>query len=192
MKEDIKKHIIDSINTKQAMLGDEAILESIIKAADVCIYALKNGRKIMIAGNGGSAADAQHIAGELVNRFMFNRSGLAAVALTTDTSVITAISNDYSFDIVFSRQVESIGNEGDVLILLSTSGRSVNILKAAEAAHKKKITVIGITGKTGGQIMDYCDLLIKAPSDITPRIQECHILIFHIICSIIEERLFKR
>jgi len=189
--EDIRKQVEDSIRVMQALLTDDLLIKEISNSAEVCVEALKAGRKILIAGNGGSAADAQHMAGELVNRFMFERPGLSAIALTTDTSVLTSVSNDSGFEEVFSRQVEALGGEGDVLILISTSGRSMNILKAAETAHKKNVSVIGLTGRTGGQMDKYCDLLIKVPSDNTPRIQECHILIEHILCSIIENKIFK-
>lgn len=189
--EDIRKQVEDSIRVMQALLTDDLLIKEISNSAEVCVEALKAGRKILIAGNGGSAADAQHMAGELVNRFMFERPGLCAIALTTDTSVLTSVSNDSGFEEVFSRQVEALGSEGDVLILISTSGRSMNILKAAETAHKKNVSVIGLTGRTGGQMDKYCDLLIKVPSDNTPRIQECHILIEHILCSIIENKIFK-
>ncbi|HPC97864.1 MAG TPA: D-sedoheptulose 7-phosphate isomerase [Bacteroidales bacterium] len=189
--EDIRKQVEDSIRVMQALLTDDLLIKEISNSAEVCVEALKAGRKILIAGNGGSAADAQHMAGELVNRFMFERPGLSAIALTTDTSVLTSVSNDSGFEEVFSRQVEALGSEGDVLILISTSGRSMNILKAAETAHKKNVSVIGLTGRTGGQMDKYCDLLIKVPSDNTPRIQECHILIEHILCSIIENKIFK-
>ena len=189
--EDIRKQVEDSIRVMQALLTDDLLIKEISNSAEVCVEALKAGRKILIAGNGGSAADAQHMAGELVNRFMFERPGLSAIALTTDTSVLTSVSNDSGFEEVFSRQVEALGSEGDILILISTSGRSMNILKAAETAHKKNVSVIGLTGRTGGQMDKYCDLLIKVPSDNTPRIQECHILIEHILCSIIENKIFK-
>jgi len=189
--EDIRKQVEDSIRVMQALLTDDLLIKEISNSAEVCVEALKAGRKILIAGNGGSAADAQHMAGELVNRFMFERPGLSAIALTTDTSVLTSVSNDSGFEEVFSRQVEALGGEGDVLILISTSGRSMNILKAAETAHKKNVSVIGLTGRTGGRMDKYCDLLIKVPSDNTPRIQECHILIEHILCSIIENKIFK-
>lgn len=189
--EDIRKQVEDSIRVMQALLTDDLLIKEISNSAEVCVEALKAGRKILIAGNGGSAADAQHMAGELVNRFMFERPGLSAIALTTDTSVLTSVSNDSGFEEVFSRQVEALGSEGDVLILISTSGRSMNILKAAETAHKKNVSVIGLTGRTGGRMDKYCDLLIKVPSDNTPRIQECHILIEHILCSIIENKIFK-
>ncbi len=189
--EEIRKQIKESIRTKQEMLGDDNLIITIMKAAEVIINAIKNGKKLMIAGNGGSAADAQHIAGELVNRFMFDRPGIPAVALTTDTSVITSIANDYNYELIFARQVETIGTEDDVIFLISTSGGSANIIKAANAARKKKITVIGLTGKSGGKLKDFCDLLITVPSDETPRIQECHLLINHLICYLIEKELFK-
>lgn len=188
----VRKQIEDSLKVKKMILDDLAAVKSIEKAADQCIKALKKGNKIILAGNGGSAADAQHIAGELVNRFGFERPGLAAVAITTDTSVITSISNDYGFDKVFSRQIEAIGKKGDVFISLSTSGISANILEAIKEAKSKGIFTIGLTGKSGGKMSDMCDLLLKVPVDDTPRIQEVHILIGHIICSLIENRLFRK
>lgn len=190
--EEIRKQIEESLKAKKAMLESDELIEAINRTAGICIDAIKNGRKLMLAGNGGSAADAQHIAGELVNRFMFDRPGLPAIALTTDTSIITSIANDYSFEQIFSRQVEAVGNEGDVLILISTSGNSPNILKAAEAARKKGITIAGLTGITGGRLRDLCDIIIRVPSKETPRIQECHGLISHILCGLIETGLFKK
>jgi len=151
--EEIIRQIEESIRVKQALLDDDLLLKKIGSAAEICVGALKAGKKILIAGNGGSAADAQHMAGELVNRFMFERPGLSAIALTTDTSVLTSISNDSGFAEVFSRQVEALGNEGDVLFLISTSGKSDNILRAAQTARKLKVKVIGLTGKAGGDLL---------------------------------------
>jgi D-sedoheptulose 7-phosphate isomerase len=188
----IKKQIEDSIKTKELILNDSLMIESLENAAAICISALKNGNKILLAGNGGSAADAQHIAGELVNRFGFERPGLAAIAISTDTSVLTSISNDYGFEKVFARQVEAIGRKGDVIIVLSTSGNSANIMSALTEAKKIGITAIGFTGKTGGKMAGVCDVILKIPSEDTPRIQESHILLGHIICSLIENGIFRK
>jgi len=159
----------------------------IYTAGTVCVESLRAGKKIMLCGNGGSSADAQHIAAELVGRFQKERRGLKAIALTTDTSILTAISNDYSFKEVFSRQVEALGEEGDVLIAISTSGESENILKACEMARLKGCKVIGLLGKDGGRIKDLCDVALVVPHSQTPRIQEMHILIGHLICKIVDE-----
>lgn len=192
MMDIIRKQIEDSLKVKKMVLDDMEAVKSIEEAASHCIKALKKGNKIIIAGNGGSAADAQHIAGELVNRFGFERPGLAAIAITTDTSVITSISNDYGFLKVFSRQIEAIGKKGDVFISLSTSGTSGNILEAIKESKSKGIFNIGFTGKSGGKMSKLCDLIIKVPSSDTPRIQEVHILIGHIICSLIENGIFRK
>jgi D-sedoheptulose 7-phosphate isomerase len=188
----IKKQIEDSLKVKNLLLEDENILKSIKESAELCCKALRNDKKIMLIGNGGSAADAQHLAGELVNRFGFERPGLAAIALTTDTSVITSISNDYGFEMLFSRQIQALGKTGDVLIALSTSGNSTNIIGGIEEAKRIGIMTIGLTGKSGGKMAHLCDICLKAPSDDTPRIQEAHILIGHIICSITENSLFMK
>lgn len=146
----------------------------------------------MIAGNGGSAADAQHLAGEFVSRFYFERPGLPSLALTTDTSILTAIGNDYGYERLFARQIEANGKEGDVFIGISTSGNSDNIIEALKTCREKDITTIGMTGEIGGRMTELCDYCIKVPSQETPRIQESHILIGHIICSIAEESLFGK
>jgi D-sedoheptulose 7-phosphate isomerase len=146
----------------------------------------------LLAGNGGSAADAQHIAAEFVNRFNFDRHGLPAIALTTDTSVLTSIANDYSYDRIFARQLETLGNAGDVFIGISTSGNSRNIVEALKVCKKEEIVTIGLTGSSGGQMKDLCDICIQVPSDETPRIQEVHSLIGHIVCFIVEEELFGK
>lgn len=190
--DEVKRHIEESIRVKRLLLDNEEVLESIERAAEVCIIALKDGKKLMFAGNGGSAADAQHLAAELVNRFGFDRPGIAAMALTTDTSVITAISNDYSFEMLFSRQIESLGIDGDVLVALSTSGNSVNVLEGIKTALGKGITTIGITGSSGGKIASACDIAIEIPSKKTARIQEATILIGHILCYEIENSLFGK
>lgn len=158
--------------------------------ADTCIKALRSGNKIMFCGNGGSAADSQHLAAELVGKLNFNRPPLAGLALTTDTSILTAIGNDYGFDYVFSRQIEALGKTGDVLIAMSTSGNSSNILSAAEEATRMGITVIGKTGKKGGALQDLCDLIYNAQSDNTQEIQELHMKLGHAYCGLIEQRMF--
>lgn len=157
------------------------------KAAKKCINALKNNGKILIFGNGGSSADAQHIAAELVSRYKTEREGLAAIALTTDTSILTAVGNDYGFDKIFSRQVEALANKGDVVIGISTGGTSVNVLNGFEQASKKKCDIIGFSGKGGGRFNEICNINLIVPSNDTPRIQEMHILIGHIICDLIEQ-----
>ncbi|TBR81317.1 SIS domain-containing protein [Campylobacter novaezeelandiae] len=188
----IKNHFKESIDTKEQILKDENLLDLIKKVALEIIKAYKNGNKTLLAGNGGSAADAQHIAGELVSRFYFDRPGLASIALTTDTSILTAIGNDYGYEKVFSRQLEAQGTKGDIFIGISTSGNSANILKALEICKEKRIISIGLTGQSGGKMNELCDYCIKVPSSCTPRIQESHILIGHILCAIVEEELFGK
>lgn len=189
---EIKRQIEDSLRVKELLLDDEKILSAIKESVNLCCNALKNGNKILFAGNGGSAADAQHLAGELVNRFGFERPGLAAIALTTDTSILTSISNDYGFEKLFARQVEAIGKKGDILFSLSTSGNSANIIEGIKEAKKKGIINIGFTGRSGGKMKTLCDLCLNITSDETPRIQEAHILVGHIICSLIENSLFGK
>jgi|SRR6185503_10163222 len=187
----VKSHIQASIDAKQLILQDAALLELIVKAADTIIQAYKNGKKTMFAGNGGSAADAQHLAGELVARFYFDRPGIPSIALTTDSSVLTAIGNDYGYEKLFSRQVQAMGSEGDIFVGLSTSGNSPNILSALDICKEKSIFSIGLTGMTGGKMAEKCDICIKVPSNDTPRVQESHILIGHILCCTIEQALFS-
>lgn len=188
----IRKQIEESLNVKQLLLDDINIQKSIKESSDTCCKAIRNGNKILFIGNGGSAADAQHLAGELVNRFGFERPGLSAIALTTDTSIITSISNDYGFEKLFSRQIQAIGIKGDVLLALSTSGNSPNILEGINEAHNRGIITIGLTGLPGGKMSEQCDICIKVPSNDTPRIQEAHILIGHIICSMVEKIIFGK
>ena len=152
--------------------------------------AFKNGRKVLLCGNGGSAADAQHIAAEFSGRFKINRPALPAEALHVNTSYLTAVGNDYGFDVIYSRMIEGIGCEGDVLIALSTSGNSTNILNAVKAAKSKSMVTIGMTGISGGDMNDHCDFMIKIPSSNTPRIQESHILVGHIICQLVENNIY--
>lgn len=173
-----------------AILSDQKLLGTINDIVDACVKALRNGNKIMFAGNGGSAADAQHLAAEIVGKLNIQRPPLAAIALTTDTSAITAIGNDYGFEHVFSRQIQGIGKSGDILIAISTSGNSQNILNAIATAKSAQIKVFGMTGEGGKAMEANCDLLLKIPSTDTQRIQESHILIGHTICGMIEQRLF--
>jgi D-sedoheptulose 7-phosphate isomerase len=186
----IANQIKNSFKLKQEIFRDNSIRGLISEISFEAIKTLKNKGKILIAGNGGSASDAQHIAGELVSKFFIDRDALASVALTTDTSVITAIGNDYGFENIFSRQIQSIGNQGDVFIAISTSGNSENIIKALRECKEKKIITVGLSGDTGGKMKELCDYCICVPSNITPRIQECHILIGHIICAIVEKEIF--
>jgi D-sedoheptulose 7-phosphate isomerase len=186
----IKKEIQKTVSVMQQIETDSALLETVQLIAQECVNALRNGGKILFAGNGGSAADSQHMAAELVSRLCYDRPGLAAIALTTDTSALTAIGNDYSFESLFSRQVDAIGQAGDVLIGISTSGKSPNILKALDAARAKGIKAIGFTGKTAPLMAERCDFVLNVPSPETPKIQEGHILLGHIICSLIEEEIF--
>ena len=188
----IKSQIRDSINIKSKILDSEVLLKTILSSAQLCISALKSGNKILLAGNGGSAADAQHLAGELVNRFYFNRPGLPAMALTTDSSIITSIANDYGFEMVFARQLKAIGKKDDVFIAISTSGTSPNIINALKTAKESGIITIGFTGTNGTEMATLCDACIIVPSVETPRIQEAHILVGHIICSFIEKEMFGK
>ncbi|MDR2410504.1 MAG: D-sedoheptulose 7-phosphate isomerase [Bacteroidales bacterium] len=186
----IKKQIEESYLVKTKLANDTSILRNIEDASLVIIEAYKSGNKTMLAGNGGSAADAQHIAGEFVSRFYFDRPGIPSIALTTDTSILTAIGNDYGYSKLFERQIQALGNKGDVFIGISTSGNSENIINALMTCKEKGITTIGFTGEHICKMDDLCDICIKAPSCETPRIQETHILIGHIICCIVEENLF--
>jgi len=188
----IDSQIKNSYETKKAMLEDEKLMNLIYQVSQKTIEIYKNGNKTLIAGNGGSAADAQHIAGELVARFYFDRPALASIALTTDTSILTAIGNDYGYEKIFSRQVEANGVSGDMFIGISTSGNSKNIIEALRECKKKGIISIGLTGKDGGHMKELCDYCICVPSNETPRVQETHILIGHIICSVVEEELFGK
>ena len=182
--ENLKNCLKDHIETAKKM---KDLLPLIKEAGDICANALKNGNKIMLCGNGGSAADSQHIAAELSGRFKKERIPLAGIALTTDTSALTAIGNDYGYEFVFSRQVEALGKKGDVLIAISTSGNSANVIKAIDSAKDMGIKVITLTGKDGGVMKDKGDVNIVIPSSDTPRIQEMHIMVGHMICALIDE-----
>lgn len=192
VSERISEEFNKTIAVLQQMSGDMALHKLIQQVADVSVHALKQGKKILFAGNGGSAADAQHWAGELVSRFYYDRPGLPGIALTTDTSILTAIGNDYGYDYVFARQVEALGQQGDVLYAISTSGNSRNIVRAVEAARDRQMVVIGFTGHGGGQMADMCDLCFRVPSDETPRIQEGHEALGHMLCALIEAEMFPR
>ena len=172
------------------MLGDAELVAQVEAIAELVVETYRNGGKVLLAGNGGSAADAQHIAAELVSRFTFDRPALPAMALTTDTSILTAIGNDYGYDSLFSRQLEASGRPNDVFIAISTSGNSPNIVRALKTANKIGIIAVGLTGATGGEMADLCRYCVNIPSTDTPRIQEGHITIGHIICASTEQALF--
>ena len=190
MKNEIQKYIKESIETKETILRSGALQESIELAVKIIVEAYKNGRKVLFAGNGGSAADAQHLAAELVSKFMKDRPALNAIALTTNSSIITAVGNDYSHEYVFPRQIQAYGVEGDVFVAISTSGNSRNIIKSIEEAKLRELKVIGLTGKNSCLMDEACDCIIKVPSVQTSIIQEAHIMLGHIICALVEEKLF--
>ncbi|PYT54393.1 MAG: phosphoheptose isomerase [Acidobacteria bacterium] len=179
-----------SIATKQDLLHSSALVSVVAKVSEVLIRALQQGNKALLFGNGGSAADAQHIAAEFVGRFAFERPALPALALSVNTSCVTAIGNDYGFDQVFSRQIEAIGRPGDVAVGITTSGNSPNVLRAVTAARKVGLHTVGLTGRGGGKLKECVDHCICVPSDETPRIQECHTLVGHIISELVEHELF--
>ncbi len=188
----VREQLLATVRNLEAMAADAALVEMVATVAGKCSEALRRGNKVLFAGNGGSAADAQHLAGELVSRFAYDRPGLAAFALTTDTSVLTAIGNDYGYEHLFARQVQAVGVAGDVFFGISTSGRSPNILAAMRVAREKGLVTVGLTGRLGGQMPDLCDFLLCIPSDSTPRIQEGHIAMGHAICQIIEATMFPK
>ena len=188
----IKKLIKSSIDTKQSVLQNEGLLKTIAISVEVIVNAFRSGNRVYFCGNGGSAADAQHLAAEFSGRFYTDRKALPAEALHCNTSYLTAVANDYSFEDIYSRLIDGIGEAGDVLIGLSTSGNSANIVKAFETAKKKTMITIGFTGKSGGNMKPFCDHLINIPSTDTPRIQESHIMVGHIICQLVEEKYFAK
>ncbi len=190
MQHYIKSEIQKTQTMMQQIVSDQDLLNKIEEIAQTCAAALRLGHKILLAGNGGSAADSQHLAAELVSRLSYNRPALAAIALTTDTSALTAIGNDYAFENLFSRQIEALGQKGDVFIGISTSGKSPNILKGLDAARKRGLITIGLTGKMAPMMAERCDRVINIPSSETPKIQEGHILLGHIICALIEESIY--
>lgn len=186
---DIKGRISESMSVKERMMKDETLIHNIKRITVKLIELYERGGRLLIAGNGGSAADAQHIAAELVARFYLERRALAAMALNVDTSIITAIGNDYSFDRIYSRQVEANGKKGDLFLGISTSGNSKNIIEAINTAKQMGIETIGFTGENGGKMGDMCEVCLKIPSKDTPRIQESHIMIAHIICELVERHI---
>lgn len=186
----VKVEIDRSRETLSAMSADAELQAMVAAVAQACVLALRRGGKVLFCGNGGSAADAQHLAGEFVSRFHFDRSPLAAVALTTDTSVLTAIGNDYGYELVFERQVRGLGRPGDVLVGISTSGRSPNVLRALKAARETGLVTVGMTGNQREAIEGLCDLCIRIPSRETPKIQEGHIVLGHALCGLVEAMMF--
>lgn len=190
MQHHIRSIITESIAVKNTVLADTGILETLEHVVKAWVASLKSGRKVLFCGNGGSAADAQHLAAELSGRFYLDRDPLPAEALHVNTSYLTAVANDYSYEEVYARLVKGMGHEGDILVALSTSGNSTNILRAIEEAKKKKMIIVGMTGASGGKMAALCDLILKVPSTDTPRIQEVHILMGHILCELTEASLF--
>jgi D-sedoheptulose 7-phosphate isomerase len=190
MKSQIENLIQASIDVKHKLLAEPFILTTIENAVDEIVNCFQNDGKVLLCGNGGSAADAQHIAAELSGRFYTDRAPLYAEALHVNSSYITAVANDYSYDVVYSRMVEGCGKKGDILIGISTSGNSKNVLKALEVANSKGMITIGMTGESGGKMKTVCKYLLNVPSNDTPRIQESHILLGHIICQLVEEKMF--
>lgn len=191
MQDYITNQLAEAQHVLSRMQIDKVLLTKLEKTSHACITSLQNGGKILLAGNGGSAADAQHIAGEFVSRFAFDRPGLSAIALTTDTSILTAIGNDYGYEKLFARQVQALGQKGDVFIGYSTSGKSLNVLNAFETARSQGMVCIGLTGNQGGIIRNLCDILLEIPSSNTPKIQEGHLILGHILCGLVENTLFK-
>jgi D-sedoheptulose 7-phosphate isomerase len=192
MKHIVQKQLAQSIATMQAVLSDEKISDTVVTIAELTAAAMKSGRKLLVAGNGGSAADAQHLVAEFVSRLTVDRPALRAVALTTDTSILTACGNDYGFDRVFARQIEALGQPGDVFLAISTSGNSPNILNALHQAKEIGLTTIGYTGNNGGKMRDLCDHNVIIPSNVTMNIQESHLALEHIFCMLVECFYFNK
>ncbi len=191
LKEDfVSRHLDTSLEVMKAAAASRAFRQSIVQAAEVMEKSLRNGGKLMFAGNGGSAADAQHIAGEFVSRLNFDRAALAAIALTVDTSVLTAIGNDYGYEQVFERQVRGLGRREDVFVGISTSGRSPNILRAVQAARELGMRTVGFGGEADSALSQNCEMMIRAPSNSTPLIQQIHIVAAHAICGLVEQTMF--
>ena len=188
----IRNIIKESIGVKELILSDENLISNIEKASQIITDCYRNGGKVLFCGNGGSAADAQHLAAELSGRFYYDRPALESEALHVNNSYLTAVGNDYSFDLIYSRILSASGKEGDVLVGISTSGNSKNVLEAQKVAKQKGMKIISLTGESGGEMKNSADCLINVPSKLTPRIQESHIMIGHIICQIVEENLFPR
>jgi D-sedoheptulose 7-phosphate isomerase len=190
MLKEIKDIIRDSINVKNALLEDEELISNILKAVNIVVSSLRAGKKLLIAGNGGSAADSQHIAAELIGRLNIKeRNPIPAIALTTDTSVLTAISNDFGYEFVFEKQIQALANPGDVFLVISTSGNSINLINAVNKAKSLGVISIGLLGKDGGMLKDLVDVPIIVKHNNTQRIQESHLLIEHIICELVEQKI---
>jgi D-sedoheptulose 7-phosphate isomerase len=192
MQDEIRAAMRETGSVLAAMMADDRLVDTLAAVAQDCVTALKRGNKLLFIGNGGSAADSQHLAGEMVSRFAFDRPGLPAFALTVDTSVLTAIGNDYGYEHLFARQVQAVGKEGDVLFGFSTSGQSPNILAALTAARSMGMVTVGMTGNRRGAIVGLSDHCVEVPSPSTPNIQEGHIVAGHIVCGLIEARMFER
>ena len=191
-KGSIAKDLLASSQVAAALAGDHILLHRIESVVDACVHTLRSGGKLIFAGNGGSAADAQHMAGEFVSRFNYDRPGLTAIALTVDSSILTAIGNDYGYDYVFARQIEALGQQGDILFAYSTSGNSPNVIRALKAARDKHLLTVGLTGNRQGSMNALCDHLLEMPSAHTPRIQEGHLIVGHAICAAVEARMFPQ
>lgn len=191
MRDYVSGNLAEAQRVLAKLSTDDHLLGNLEQVASACIESLRAGGKILLAGNGGSAADAQHIAGEFVSRFAFDRPGLPAIALTTDTSILTAIGNDYGYERLFARQIQAHGRRGDVFIGYSTSGKSPNVLRAFEEARAMGVVSIGLTGNRGGPMRDLCDWLLEVPSADTPRIQEGHAVLGHILCGLVERAMFS-
>ena len=190
MTPSIAQSFADAARTYAELAADASIQSSLEAVVELVVQALAKGNKLLFAGNGGSAADCQHMAGEFVSRFMFDRNPLPALALTTDTSILTAIANDYGYEQAFSRQVQGLAKAGDVLFAYSTSGNSANIVKALQVARELQVATVGLTGASEGRMTPYCDQLLQVPSSCVPRIQEGHLLMGHTICELVEHRVF--
>lgn len=191
----MRRYIVSQISETQLILStileDDEFLHVLESVAKACTDSINNGQKILLAGNGGSAAEAQHIAAEFVSRFAFDRPAMTAMALTTDTSILTAIGNDYGFEYLFSRQIQAHAAKGDIFIAYSTSGNSQNIINALKEARAKGVICVGMTGSRGEMMRDFCDYFLNVPSEVTPKIQECHAILGHIICGIVESQVFE-
>jgi D-sedoheptulose 7-phosphate isomerase len=190
MNDLVREKLLESLGVVESLTRDTALHATLTAAAEATAEALKSGRKLMVAGNGGSAADAQHLVAEFVSRLSHDRPAMRAIALTTDSSILTAVGNDYGFDRLFARQIEAIGQSGDVFMGISTSGKSLNVLRALELCREMGITTIGLTGRSGGKMLPLCDYCLRMPSDTTMYIQQAHLALEHIFCMIVERRLF--
>ena len=188
----VRHNLQNSISLKQRLLDDDVMVKLVSDISDVVVECYRNGGKVFFCGNGGSAADAQHLAAELPGRYYYDRPPLFAEALHVNTSYITAVANDYSYDEIYARWITAIGQKNDVLIALSTSGNSTNVVRAVEQANRNGMKTVGFTGKTGGKMGSICDFLLAIPDTDTPRIQECHMLMGHTVCEIVEARIFPR